>query len=44
MIKYIPTENITVLWNGVATLDGGSKLEQFCIDNDIKVSYYNEEE
>lgn len=44
MIKYIPTENITVLWNGVASLDGGSKLEQFCIDNDIKVSYYNEEE
>ena len=44
MIKYIPAENITVLWNGTASLDGGSKLKRFCIDNDIKISDYNEEE
>ena len=40
MIKYIPVENITVLWNGTVSLDGGSKLEQFCIDNEIKISDY----
>lgn len=43
MIKYIPVENITVLWNGTASLDGGDKLEQFCADNEIKISYYEKE-
>lgn len=43
MIKYIPVENITVLWNGTASLDGGSELELFCIANDIKISDYNGE-
>ena len=43
MIKYIPVENITVLWNGTASLDGGTKLEQFCADNEIKIDYYGKE-
>ena len=43
MIKYIPVENITVLWNGTASLDEGTKLEQFCADNEIKIDYYGKE-
>ena len=43
MVKYIPVENITVLWNGTASLDKGTKLEQFCVDNEIKIDYYGKE-
>ncbi len=43
MIRYIPVENITVLWNGTASLDEGTKLEQFCADNEIKIDYYGKE-
>ncbi len=42
MIKYIPVENITVLWNGIASIDGGEKLSEFCKNNNIKISYYGE--
>lgn len=40
MIKYIPVENITVLWTGVASIDGGEKLSEFCKINDIKIHNY----
>ena len=43
MIRYIPVENITVLWNGTASLDKGTKLKQFCADNEIKIDYYGKE-
>ena len=38
MIKYIPSENITVLWNGIASLDNGQKLLKFCKDNNININ------
>ena len=43
MVKYIPVENITVLWYGTVSLDKGAKLEQFCTDNEIKIDYYGKE-
>lgn len=42
MIKCIPSENITVLWNGIASLDNGQKLLKFCKDNNININYYGD--